>query len=133
MNYYDADEYWHCEHGFGPLRFDSQGRFFRCIRDIAHVRVLVSGMAGDCLKLFFLQGEEEGLALHCELLVDGMALAASCFETDGVFELVVDVRGIRTDASGGFVLEIKNNTPSSEEAIFDGESRSSLRLHRVGY
>jgi hypothetical protein len=135
MIFYDADEYWHCEHGFGPLEFDSKGYFFRAIRDVAFVRVISSGMTGSCLWLYFLTEDDEGeqQVLPVEFIVDGFPRAVSSRIGESMIEVSIEVGNFQKDTEGGFVLEIRNRHPHAEDSIFSGADFPSLRLHRIGY
>ena len=133
MIFYDADEYWHCEHGFGPLDFDSNGLFFRAIRDVAFVRVVTSGMTGSCLVLDFLVEEGEVQTLPVDFMVDGFPVAFSLRNGESKVEVLIEVRDVPRDIEGGFMLEIRNCHRQAGTSIFAGAEFPSLRLHRIGY
>ena len=133
MIFYDADEYWHCEHGFGPLEFDSKGRFYRAIRDVAFVRAIFPGMTGSCLWLYFLTEEGEDQTLPVEFIVDGFPMTVSSRSGESMIEVSIEGRNVRRDTEGGFVLEIRNCHPQAGDSIFSGAEFPSLRLHRIGY
>jgi hypothetical protein len=135
MIFYDADEYWHCEHGLGPLEFDSKGKFFRAIRDVAFVRVISSGMAGSSLWLYFLTEGEEGeeQVLPAEFIIDGFPMAVSSRMSESMIEVSIEVGNLQKDTEGGFVLEIRNRHSHAVDSIFSGDDLPSLRIHRIGY
>jgi len=133
MIFYDADEYWHCEHGFGPLDFDSKGLYFRAIRDVAFVHVISSGMTDSRLLLYFLAEEGEEKTFPVDFMVDSFPAAFSIRNGESMIEVSIEVGNVQKDTEGGFVLEIRNRHPHAEEFIFPGADFPSVRLHRIGY